>query len=202
MSRTDQFFKPALAGKQIPILTLDNKWHQLFTQAEPNKEIMRLEEKLNELLREQGKASSDLKEIKKLKKKLMQEIMENAEDASLNNNEGARKKTAENTRLINECNEKIENCEDILLEMPREIDRVNKELMLATMEICYDRLQRNEKKISETAEWIAQVRVELKKRLIRKQEMEQMNQELYTYMHNIFGPDVIEMFDMKFQKEE
>ena len=202
MSRTDQFFKPALAGKQIPILTLDNKWHQLFTQAEPNKEIMRLEEKLNELLREQGKASSDLKEIKKLKKKLMQEIMENAEDASLNNNEGARKKTAENTRLINECNEKIENCEDILLEMPREIDRVNKELMLATMEICYDRLQRNEKKISETAEWIAQVRVELKKRLIRKQEMEQMNQELYTYMHKIFGPDVIEMFDMKFQKEE
>lgn len=30
MSRTDEIFEPALAGKKIPILTLDHKWHKLF----------------------------------------------------------------------------------------------------------------------------------------------------------------------------
>ena len=25
------------------------------------------------------------------------------------------------------------------------------------------------------------------------------NQELYTYMHDIFGPDVMELFDLKYQ---
>lgn len=41
------------------------------------------------------------------------------------------------------------------------------------------------------------MRKELKKKIIRKQEGEQKNKELYAYMHDIFGPDVIEMFDIK-----
>lgn len=111
----------------------------------------------------------------------------------------AQKRADESKRLINECNEKIEAYEDELLELPGEIDRVNRELMLATMEICYDRLKENEKEIEETAKWIAKIRVELKKKLIRKQEKELMNQELYAYMHDIFGADVIDIFDMKYQ---
>lgn len=31
--------------------------------------------------------------------------------------------------------------------------------------------------------------------------MEQMNQELYSYMHDIFGANVIDIFDMKYKKE-
>lgn len=31
--------------------------------------------------------------------------------------------------------------------------------------------------------------------------MEQMNQDLYSYMHDIFGAEVIEIFDMKYEKE-
>ena len=46
------------------------------------------------------------------------------------------------------------------------------------------------------------VRVELKKRLIRKQEQEQMNQDIYTYMHNVFGPDVIDMFDLEYLNQQ
>ena len=143
MSRTDDIYKPALVGKKIPVLTLDNKWHHLFTQAEPDKHINRLVDELNELVKRQGKANTEIKEIKKLKKKLMQEIVENASEASLENDLKAQKKADESKRLINECNEKIEAYEDELLELPGEIDRVNRELMLATMEICYDRLKEN-----------------------------------------------------------
>ena len=41
-----------------------------------------------------------------------------------------------------------------------------------------------------------------KKKIIRKQEKEQQNQELYHYMHAIFGAEVINIFDMKYNPEE
>ena len=198
MSRKDEIYSPALKEKKIPILTLDNKWHRLFTQTNPNKTILRLEEELNDLLKKQGKATTESKDIKRLKKKLMQEIVENAEGTAEGNNQKALKKMEDNKRLINECNERLTMYEDQLIELPREIDRVNRELMLQTMDICYATLKTNETEIEETAKWVAAIRVELKKRLIRKQEMEQMNQELYSYMHDIFGAEVIEIFDMKY----
>ena len=196
--RKDEIYSPALKEKKIPILTLDNKWHRLFTQTNPNKAILRLEEELNDLLKKQGKATTESKDIKRLKKKLMQEIVENAEGTAEGNNQKALKKMEDNKRLINECNERLTMYEDQLIELPGEIDRVNRELMLQTMDICYDTLKTNETEIEETAKWVAAIRVELKKRLIRKQEMEQMNQELYSYMHDIFGAEVIEIFDMKY----
>ncbi len=201
MSRTDEIYKPALSGRKIPVLTLDHKWHQLFTQTQPDQYIKYMEEELNELLKRRGKAKDEIKKIKALKKKLMQEIVENAADASIENNEKAQKKAAENKRLIEECNEKLREYEDELLFLPEEIDRINKELMLRTMEICYTRLKENEKEIQENTQWINKTRVELKKRLVRKQEKELMNQELYSYMHDIFGAEVLEIFDMEHQKE-
>lgn len=201
MSRTDEIYKPALSGRKIPVLTLDHKWHQLFTQTEPDEYIMRLEDELNGLLKRQGKAKNEIGRIKALKKKLMQEIVENAASALAGNNEKAQKKTAESKRLIEECNEKLNSYEDELLFLPREIDRVNKELMLRTMEICYSRLKENTKEIEENTQWINKTRIELKKRLVRKQEKELMNQELYSYMHDIFGAEVIDIFDMEHQEE-
>ncbi|MBR5800208.1 MAG: hypothetical protein IKY23_09120 [Lachnospiraceae bacterium] len=195
-------FASVLTGRNIPILTLDNKWHQLFTQTNPDKEILKLEETLNELLRKQGKANNDIKEIKRLKKRLMDEIMENADDASHGRDKQAESKQEQNKRLINECNEKIEACEDLLIELPREINSVNQALMKKTMEVCSETLKRNQSEIEETSRWIARIRVELKKRLIRKQEQEQMNQELYAYMHDIFGHEVIDLFDLEYMKQE
>ena len=202
MSRTDEVFKPALNGKKIPVLTLDNKWHQLFTKAEPDRELKRLEKELNNLLKKQGKANTEIKDLKKLKNRLMGEIVHLADEATGGKDKNAEKKLEENKKLINECNEKIQEYEDQLIELPREIDSVNKELMIKTMEICYDTLKKNKVEIDETSKWISSVRVELKKRLIRKQEQEQINQDIYTYMHNVFGPDVIDMFDLEYLNQQ
>lgn len=201
MARKDDVFKAALSGKRIPVLTLDSKWHQLFTQAKPDRRIRRLEEKLNDLLKRQGKANTEVKEIRKLKKRLMQEIVENAQEASVENDGKAQKKAEDNKRLIGDCNKKIDAYEDELLSLPRKIDDVNMDLMLATMDVCYDRLKANEAEITEIARWAAQVKEELKEKLVRKQEMESMNQGLYSYMHDIFGADVIDIFDMKYKKD-
>ena len=202
MSQSDKEFREALVGKKIPILTLDNQWHQLIGSVEPDKEVLKLQEEINELLKRQGKARTEIRKIKALKKKLMQEIMENAEDASSGKNKKAEDKVNDNKRLINECNEMLRDYEDEVLELPAKMEKVNRELMIHTMEICYDVLRKNKAEIDENARWISETRTELKRRLIRKQEQEDMNQELYNYMHNIFGVDVIDIFDMAYLNKD
>lgn len=192
MAKKEESYKQALNGKKIPILTLDNKWHRLFTMMEPDRELKRLEENLNALLRQQGKMNTESKSIKKIKKKLMDEIvqlMEHEDKASL-------KKIDENKRLIEECNDKLEEYQDKLLDLPKEIEQANYALMIRTMEMCYEVLQKNTKEIDEIGEWINKVRIELKKNIVRKQEKEIKNHELYAFMHDIFGADVIEIFDV------
>ena len=50
--------------------------------------------------------------------------------------------------------------------------------------------------------WIGSIRRELKKKIIRKQEKEAKIHRFYSYMHDIFGADVIELFDMQYDPEE
>lgn len=191
-------FEKALQGKNVPILVLDNKWHRLFDFMEPDKTIKRMEEELNSLLKKQGRLNTQLKDIKKVKKKLMDGIV----DEMHKEDSFSEKKREESKRLIEECNVKLEECEDELLGLPREIYRVNHELMLHTMELCYQVLKGNEKEIIEIAEWINRIRVELKKNVVRKQQKEVANQGMYAFMHDILGPDVIDVFDMKYNPLE
>ena len=75
------------------------------------------------------------------------------------------------------------------------------ELMLDTMEICYEQIAQNTMRINEISDWIAGMRIELKKNVVRKQEAELKNQQIYSYMHDIFGAEVIDIFDMKYNPE-
>ena len=201
MSRKDDVFIPALKDKKIPLLTLDNTWHRLFTQTDPSPEILELSEKLNELLKKQGKLNNDTKDIKALKKRLMAEIVEQMDSLSEKPSKATEKKLNDNKRLIEECNEKLEEFGDDIYELPKQINDTNYKLMLATMEVCYEQIQDNNAEIEEISEWVNNIRAELKKKVVRKQEKLKKNQNFYTYMHDIFGADVINIFDMKYNIE-
>ena len=198
MAKSEQAFKNALLGKKLPILTLDNKWHRLFTQAEQNSEINKLSEKLNELLMRQGKLNTESKELRAIKKKLLDEIVNSQADMNGNPDKKTQKKLDENKRLIDEANDKLEAYTDELKFLPSEIDKVNYDLMLATMDACYDYLTDNAKEVKDIDAWISAMRIELKKNIIKKQAKEAKNKEMYSYMHDIFGAAVIELFDMKY----
>jgi len=202
MARTDEVFKPALIGKKIPILTLDNKWHRLFTQSEFTPELQSLEKMLNDLLKRQAKLTSESKEIKKLKKKLMDEVVILADEMGEHPTKKQDKDMADHKRLIEECNEKMDAYEEELVELPRQINQVNNQLMLITMDVCYKKLQRNTKELEEIEEWISGIRRELKKKVVRKKEKEAVINKLYAYMHDIFGAEVLELFDMQYDPEE
>ncbi len=200
MSRKEEIYKPALAGKNIPILTLDNKWHRLFTQTEVSPQIREKEKELNDLLKRQGKLNNECKKLRSIKAKLRDEIVSlMGED---HNEKNPQKKQEENKRLIEDCNARLEADEDELLDLDKEISRTNYDLMLLSMEVCYDVIRDNTAEIEQIDKWINQMRIELKKNVVRKQEREVYNQKLYSYMHDIFGPEVIEIFDMKYNPDE
>lgn len=198
MPKDKDFFKEALIGKKVPLLVLDHQWHKLFTQTGDNENIHTLENEINELLKKQGRLNMDIKSLTSYKKTLMSEIVSIME---LDDSPEKEKKMGENKRLIEETNLKIESAQDELLDLPKLIDEKNFELMLETMDVCYEKIKSNTDEINDINQWIKDFRDQLKKKVLIKQKKQIWNDELYSYMHAIFGPDVIEMFDMKYNPQ-
>lgn len=186
----------ALSGKKVPLATLDSKWHRLFTKVEKTKEIKDAENNLNELLKYQGKINNQIKDLKKMKKSLMDEIVTLMEDSE------GQDKVDNNKKLIDNCNSSLEKIQDENVDLADRLAQANKRLMEVTMEVCYDAIHDNEDMIDELDEWLTNIRIELKKKVVKKQDLEIKNAEIYTYMHNIFGADVVELFDMKYDPSE
>ena len=201
MSDNENKFEKVLEGKKLPILTIDKKYHNLTDRVGSSKYMDELEEEVNELLKAQGKANTEIKDIKKIKKKLMQEIVDNTDEKSKLSEAQKEKKAEENSRLIAECNEKIEQYEDDIMDLPKLIEDKNRILFAELMDNCYNVMKTNEREIEEISKWITQIRIELKKKLVKKVDMETNNQEIYSYMHDIFGAEVVEIFDMKYKEE-
>lgn len=199
-SKRQEDFAEALKGKRIPILTLDNNWYKLLTP-QARKQVSGLEQQLNTLLKRQGKLNTETKDIRKLKKKLMNEIMPLVDEAEQNPNPLLEKKIDQSKKLLEECNEKLESYQDELQELPQQIEEVNIRLMRITMDCCYETMRENTQEIQYISEWVKRTRIELKKKLIRKQEMEQRNHAIYSYMHDLFGAEVIDMFDMQYNPD-
>ncbi len=196
----DTFVK-ALKDVKVPLLVLDEKWHHLFKGIKKSKEIMEWETTVDELLKLQGKLNTDLKNLKKVKQKLMSGIVNNMDDGSGENPSLRQKNMEDNKRLIDEVNVKLEEVEDELLDLPKTLDDANKQLMVYSMDACYKKLKHNAEEIEEIGTWIKRIRIELKKNIIIKQADEQKNEEIYSYMHDILGPRALDIFDLKYDDD-
>lgn len=183
----------SLSKRKIPILTLDERYNVVMPDKDKTPRIRKLEAKVNGLLKKQGKVTNDIKEVKKIKARLLQEVVENMDE---DGNEAARQKKMNKTqKLIQEAKSKLEELENAELEMPGELQHANMELLLEFIQVCYGRLNTNREDIELLDKWINEMRVELKKKLVIKQEKETKNNNIYAYMHDLLGPELIQMFD-------
>ncbi len=195
MSRKEDVFIPALKGKKIPVISLDNKWYRLMNGLEKTTRMQKLEDELKGLLKRQGKVNTETKALRKRKKLLMDNIVGGMDAADA-------KEQEEYKKQIEECNHKLAEYQDEMKDLPAQIDKVNFDLMVETMQVCYEAIQENSEKITEIADWINNIRIELKKNVVRKQQYELLNQNVYSYMHDIFGAEVIDIFDMAYNPAE
>ncbi|MGB8452304.1 MAG: hypothetical protein WCD89_08230 [Anaerocolumna sp.] len=188
-------FEKLFKGKKIPILTLDERWHELFPEYDKPAHIKEIETKLNELIKQQGKLANDMKDMKNLKTKLMQEIIIHMDVNDTEIGKLKAKKLEQNQRFIKELSDKMNNTEDELIKLPYRIKAVNEQLIIESTKVCYSRLKSNNYKILEIARWISKIRDELKERILEKQDMEMKNTSIYSYMHDMLGPELMQGLD-------
>ena len=182
---TYELLKNSDVFKNIPILTLDERWYHLINEKNKTDEIAYWEKQVNELLKKQGRINNDIKDIKKLKKQLINDVVENMEDDDSSRQK--QKRMSQNQRLIQESNDKIASLEDELLEVPRELARANEKLLTETLKACYDRMNANTEDIEVLDKWINATRVKLKKNILIKQDKETVNNNMCS--HDIIGPE-------------
>jgi len=197
MAQKKEEFRNALNGKKVPVLTLDNKWYRLFRDLTEYPDIVQKEKELNELLKRQGKINTEVRDLKKVKKRLMDEIVSMADEEELKSGKESEKKLADNKKLIEECNEKMETYQQEIASIPDEINRSNKDLMVETCQYCYDCLHDNHKEIMEVDKWLEEMKEQIRQALIKKQSLEIQNRQIYAYMSDIFGDNSNRLFDVE-----
>lgn len=188
-----EVLESGLSKRKIPILILDERYNLVMPDKDKTPQIRKLEAKVGNLLKKQGKVTNDIKEVKKIKARLLQDVVENMDSEG---KEPARqKKMGKTQKLIQEAKTKLAELEDSELELPRALEEANRELLLEFIQVCYARMNANREDIGLLDRWINEVRVELKKKLVIKQEKETKNSNIYAYMHDLLGPGLIQMFD-------
>lgn len=194
-------FNKIVKNKKLPILTLDSRWHELFTENQKSSQMKELEQEVNTLLKKQGKLVNDIKDMKMLKNNLIKDIMDNMDISADAVGKAKEKKLEKNKQYINELNEKIEASMDELSDIPYQIKEVNEELMAESINGFYENLETNKEELKEVAAWIIGIREELKRKILLKQDLEEKNTKIYSYMHDILGAELMEVFDKEFGKK-
>ena len=181
--------------KKVPILPLDNRWHQLFPDNDKPANIRKLEKEVMAIVKREGGINRELKKLSVTKKNLMNQIVANMNEASDEDEKMRQKKMATSQKLIMDIKKKTVDLEDEKYELPYRLLELNEQLLVASIEICYNKININQQKIAYLNEWIENTRNELKKNVIIRQEMQENNNNIYSYMHDILGPRFMEVFD-------
>lgn len=180
------------AVRNLPILTLDQRWYQLVPEASKTDEIKFWEGRVNELVKRQGQITNDLTDVKKIKSQLIQSVVESMEEQA---DAKHQKKMNQNQKLIHEAKEKIQELEDEEKELPAQLVEANCKLLVETVKMCYEHINENRADLEVLNKWIEAARIKLKKNLLIKQDKESVNENLYTGMHTIFGPEIMGILD-------
>lgn len=183
-----------VVDKKVHLLVLDQKWHELFKGKKPLR-IQQLEKKLNDLLKEQGTLTTELKEYQKLKQKMMAEIVNGMSDAYDGQDKKALKTLERNKKYIEQINSKLEHHENRLAKVPDLIQETNKELVNATMKQFYQTMLSRKQTADRLEDEVKRLQIEIREAIENRDQAKAHHQELYGYIHDVVGPSIIEQYD-------
>ena len=180
------------AFKELPILTLDQRWYQLMPEYKKTDEVRYWERRVNELLKKQGRVLEDIKDVENLKGILMDGIVQNMDETD---EQKHKKRMTQSRRLIFEAKDKLDELRGKAEDVPTQLQRANQKLMIETVKACYNTINENEKDLDALDDWIEKTRVLLKKNLLIRQDKQDMNDGIYSGMHSLFGSELMTKMD-------
>ncbi|HHX60955.1 MAG TPA: hypothetical protein GX707_09635 [Epulopiscium sp.] len=189
-----------LQKEKIPIITLDHSWHQLIAEIK-TPQIGVLEKELNNLVKEQGRLNTDYIEYSRLKKEMLDNILELTPEAFDLQSEEAIKKIDDQQKMILKINEKLEKIEPRLDSVPEEIKQTNSKLVDESVRLCYDYINSYREKSHTLDGEIQVIRMTLMKKTEEKKSYDKKADQLYRYLHQIVGPQFIEKLDSVYGDE-
>lgn len=191
----------SLQNKNVPLLTLDEKWLEIFPEHLQNNAIRGIVSEMNALLKKQGKQMEEVKGLKRYKSQMMQEIVQNMDVDETPVGRLKQKKLDKNQKKILELNEQLQETEDSLTDLPYQIRQANAQLMLESTRVCYGRFRDNKEKMQEIDGEIAELREKLKIKVLEKQQREMQDEKMYAYLHSFLGAQLMEELDRSLSGE-
>lgn len=182
-------------NRKVPIVTLDERFINLFPEGNMTPKQLRLRDELISLMKEQSRNLEEIKALKRYKSQLMQEIVENMEVDQTPLGRLKERKLAKNRRLIEEINQKLCETEDHLEKLPGEIHAKNEELMGESLQLCYESLSEKNRKKKAVNEEIKELELRLRQLKKQKSEIEKDYRGTYTYLYDMLGTDVMRKID-------
>ena len=160
--------------------------------------MVELEDDIYAILKKRGALNTKLDELRKEKKKLMSAVIENMDETS----KKEAKAMDERARRLEEISKEITKLDDEEKELPYTMDALNKELMVLTIIDANKRLRTNISEIDVLDSNINTLEEELRRQVLRKQLLETINKNIYTYMHHLIGYEAELLFRVGYDEED
>ena len=184
-----------LFKNDISLLTLDERWNGLFKNMEKTNDIIECENRIKELLKEQSRLITESKEISIKKKECMDSIIRLTTEVFDKNNKEAHTKMQECEKSIVAINKKMEENQERLLDIPKEIREENLKLLEYTVKQVYFSIRENQVRVTELDKEIAEAKERLKKMIEERELLAEDYSDTYSYFHDLLGKDELQKLD-------
>jgi chromosome segregation ATPase len=184
-----------LQRARISVLTLDERWNNLFAAIEKTPAIIKAEEALNNCVKEQARLTAESKDNQTDKKARLRRIMELTTEAFERENEAARAEITEceeRVRAINAREPEIEREQGALAQ---KIKDSNVALLESAVAYLYVSMKKSQKRVAELDTMITDMRETLKDCISERELLDAAGTETYHFLHGLLGAAQIESLD-------
>lgn len=197
MGKDIDFRDNIVKRNKIPILIYVPEWIQLFS-ANRSRSMQKIITRLEELIARDKECDSELRNLEKRKKTVMNKILYLSKDINENNDKEALPKMEQAEKEILEINTKIQKLLEELETMPNQINDMNTRLLKETIKKAYELIKESRSDAERSQEQINDFRQKLSELIQSKVDAEERLNKLYSFIHGMIGAAEMESLDESF----
>jgi len=197
MGKDINFKDNIVRRNKIPTLIYVPEWIQLFS-GNKSRSMQKIIARLEALIARNKECDSELYNLEKRKKMVMNKILYLSKDINENNDKTALSKMEEAEKEIKEINRKIPVLLEELESIPKQINDMNTQLLKETIKRAYELINESRSESEKCQEQVNDIRQKLAELIQKKADMEERVNKLYLFIHGMIGADEMESLDESF----
>ncbi len=197
MGKDINFKDNIVRRNKIPTLIYVPEWIQLFS-GNKSRSMQKIIARLEVLIARNKECDSELYNLEKRKKMVMNKILYLSKDINENNDKTALSKMEEAEKEIKEINRKIPVLLEELESIPKQINDMNTQLLKETIKRAYELINESRSESEKCQEQVNDLRQKLAELIQKKADMEERVNKLYLFIHGMIGADEMESLDESF----